>query len=49
MSKAALPNFLIFETFLETLIYSEKIFSFILLAALGPPVTISASLIFFFF
>ena len=47
MSKAALPNFLTLETFFDTLMYSEKILSLILLAPLGPPVTIRASLIFF--
>ena len=49
MSKAALPNFLILETFFETLIYSANILSFILLKLFGPPVTIKESFICFLF
>ena len=49
MSKAALPNLLICGTTFETFSNSEKIFCFILLECLGPPVTNKASLKFFLF
>ena len=48
LCKAALPNFLILETFFETLIYSANILSFILLKLFGPPVTIKEFLFVFY-